>query len=68
MNLKAMREERQISLEELAEAVQVKPRTLRAWEYGEREPDIRHLIALADALQCSIDRLVGRAERSDLPG
>lgn len=60
MDLKALREERHMSLEELARAVQVKPRTLRAWEYGEREPDIAHLIALADALHCTTDQLIGR--------
>lgn len=62
MNLKAMREERKISLEELAEAVHVKPRTVRAWEYGEREPDIPHLIALANHLHCTVDKLIGRNE------
>lgn len=62
MNLKALREERQISLEELAEAIQVKPRTIRSWEYGEREPSIRYLIALANHLHCTVDKLIGRNE------
>lgn len=58
MNLKALRTAHSMSVEALAEAISVKPRQIRAWQYGEREPDIAHLIALADALQCTVDELI----------
>ena len=62
MDLKAIRNERSMSREALAEAVGVSVFTIRNWEQEQREPDIAHLIALANALDCTIDRLVGRTE------
>ncbi len=58
MNLNSIRKNKGISQKELAEAVGVTERRLQGWEYGEREPDIRHLIALADALECTVDQLI----------
>lgn len=68
MELKAIREKRNMSREALAEAIGVSAFTVRNWEQGQREPGIAHLIALADALDCSIDSLVGRRERSEGSG
>lgn len=59
MELKAIRTERNMTRETLAEAVSVSAFTIRNWEQGQREPDIAHLIALADALDCTVDALVG---------
>lgn len=58
MNLNCIRKSKGISRKELAERVGVTERRLEGWEYGEREPDIKHLIALADALECTVDQLV----------
>ena len=58
MNLKAIREARNMSREALAEAVGVSLFTLRNWEQGQREPSIAHLVDLADALGCTVDALV----------
>lgn len=58
MNLNFIRKAKGISQQELAEAVSVTERRLQGWEYGEREPDIQHLIALADALECTVDQLI----------
>lgn len=44
----------------LAETLGVKLRTYQSYEYGEREPDIDGLIALADFFNVSLDELVGR--------
>lgn len=60
MKLKALMEERNMSASELAEALGVSQRRLQSWMYGEREPPIRYLIALADALCCTVDELIGR--------
>ena len=66
MEIKAIRRERSISREALAEAVGVSVFTIRNWEQGQREPSIAHLIKMADFLHCTIDTLVGRTkERGD---
>lgn len=58
MNLNSIRKAKGISQKELAVAVGVTERRLQGWEYGEREPDIRNLIALADTLGCTVDQLI----------
>ncbi|MBR2853933.1 MAG: helix-turn-helix transcriptional regulator [Clostridia bacterium] len=58
MNLKAMMKERKIKARDLAAAIGVTERQVRGWMYGESEPGIRHLIALADALGCTVDQLI----------
>lgn len=68
MNLKEIMAEQKISAKQLSGQIGVSQRRLEGWMYGEREPSIRHLIALADALQCSVDRIVGREEWSDPTG
>ena len=65
MNLKAIRIAKGMQSEELAQAVGVKPRQIRSWEYGEREPSIRLLIALADALGCTVDALIRPKKEGD---
>ena len=60
MKLKALMEERNMSASELAEALGVSRRRLEGWMYGEREPSIRYLIAIADTLNCTVDELIGR--------
>lgn len=60
MKLKALMEERNLSASELAEAIGVSQRRLEGWMYGEREPSIRYLIAIADTLNCTVDELIGR--------
>lgn len=58
MNLNSIRKSKGIGRKELAERVGVTERRLEGWEYGEREPDIKHLIALADAMGCTVDQLI----------
>ena len=62
MNLKAMMKDRKIRAGELAAKIGVTERQIRGWMYGESEPGIRHLIALADALGCTVDRLIRKGE------
>ena len=64
-NIDVMLAIRKMSVSELAERVGVTERRLEGWEYGEREPDIRHLIDLADALECTVDQLVRPGKGGD---
>lgn len=45
---------------ELAEEIGVNQRTVSSWEKGQRWPTLFTALAIADALDCSIDELVGR--------
>ena len=65
MNLKSIRKAKGISQKELAVAIGVTERRLQGWEYGEREPDIQHLISLSDALECTVDQLIRPGEGGD---
>lgn len=58
MNLKAMMKEKKISARELAVKTGATERQIKGWMYGESEPGIRNLIALADALECTLDQLI----------
>lgn len=58
MNLKAMMKERKITAGELAAKIGATERQVKGWMYGESEPGIRHMIALADALECTVDQLI----------
>ncbi len=58
--LAAIRKDRGLSQEEMAERIGVSRQAVSKWESGESFPDIGNLIALADILGVSIDRLVRR--------
>lgn len=47
---------------QVAEAINMPLRTYQRYEYGEREPSMSTLIALADYFDVSIDYLVGRSD------
>ena len=49
-----------LSQESLAEKIQVSRQAVSKWETGEAMPDMTKLIALADALEMSLDALCGR--------
>ena len=49
-----------LSQESLAEKIQVSRQAVSKWETGEAMPDITKLIALADALEMTLDALCGR--------
>jgi len=63
--LKSLREEREISREELAQAIDVSYWTIAKYESGARMPDIPTLIKLSNALNVTVDYLIGRAETED---
>jgi len=49
-----------LSQEELAERIQVSRQSVSKWETGDAMPDFNKLLALADALDISLDELCGR--------
>lgn len=58
-NLKATREKNNISIKQLAEAMEVKTYTITDWETGRSEPSITNLIKLSNYFNVTIDFLVG---------
>ena len=62
MNLKKIRTEKEISQTELAYAIKTNPNNISRYENGEREPDIKTIIAIAKALECTIDELLAESE------
>ena len=48
------------SQEDLAEKIQISRQAVSKWETGDAMPDLPKLLALADALDISLDALCGR--------
>lgn len=59
------RKNRGMSQEALAEKIGVSRQAVSKWETGEAQPDYAKLIALADALEVSLDYLCGREPRAE---
>lgn len=62
VRLKEIRIERGITLKAISEYLGITMRAYQYYESGERYPDLKGLIALADYLDVSIDYLVGRTD------
>ena len=58
VRLKMLREKRGMSVEELAETLEVSQITVYTWELGTRAPNIADLPKIADALELSGIRLL----------
>lgn len=74
-SIRALRRERNMTQEQLAEAMSVSAAAVSKWENGQSVPDIAVLTALADFFEVSLDALVGytaqpsrRAEAVELIG
>lgn len=61
-NLKALREEKGISQQKLAEKIKTNQQNIHRYEHGFYEPDIQTLKLLADFFETSIDYLVGHTD------
>ena len=59
MRIKQVREEKGVSQRQLAEIVGVSAVTVLNWENGIYDPSAKDLIKLSEALDASIDYLVG---------
>ena len=58
--LRELREARGMTQRSVADGIGVQPSTVALLELGLRNPSMRTLIALADLLDCTTDRLLGR--------
>ena len=62
MRLKELRLSKNLSQIALAKSLEISPRNYQRYEYGEREPTVSTLTAIADFFNVSIDYLVGRTD------
>ncbi len=66
--LKAVREEKGLSQTELAAKTGLQPSAVSHFESGRRSPSFDNLRRLADALNVTIDYLLGRSDLRDAAG
>lgn len=62
LRLKEIREDRNLSQQEVATAIETSQTNIARWENGKNEPSYLQLVKLADFYNCSIDFLAGRDE------
>ena len=62
MRLKELREIRQLTHFEVAQAIKTSRTNIGRWEKGENEPSASSLVALADFFEVSTDYLLGRED------
>ncbi len=58
--LKQLREEVDISMNELAKSIGVSNAAICKWEQGIAEPKVTYLIKLSEYFDCTIDYLIGK--------
>lgn len=63
-NLKTLRMQAGISQQQLADVIGVSQQSINKYENHNTEPDIRTLVALADAFNTSVDYLIGHTDIS----
>lgn len=63
--LKALRKEKNLTQEELAEKLNVSNRTVSRWETGNNMPDIGKLIEIADFYEISIPEIIDGERKSE---
>ena len=62
MRLKELREELNLSQNDVAKAINTSQRNIGRWEKGENEPSAGFVILLANFFECSTDYLLGRSD------
>lgn len=65
VKLKALREDRHLSQQDLANILRVKQSAVGNWESGTRVPNMETIGKLADFFDVSIDFLMGRTEKKE---
>ena len=65
-NLKKLRKARNLTQKQVYTAVGMSAIGYQRYEYGDREPEYKKLIALADYFNVSIDYLVGRTDNPEV--
>lgn len=62
--IKKLREEQEISQQELADYLTISRQTISKWELGKSLPDIENVVRIADYFNISVDGLIGRKKAS----
>lgn len=62
IKIKELREDKNLSQEEVAKGINTSQRNIGRWEKEENEPTANFLIKLADYFQVSVDYLLGRTD------
>ncbi|MBP5307757.1 MAG: helix-turn-helix transcriptional regulator [Clostridia bacterium] len=62
LRIKELREEKNLSQKEVADAIKTNQSTVARWENGEHFPSGEFVIKLADLFQCTADYLLGRED------
>lgn len=65
--IRALRKERKLNQEQLAELASLNRVTVAKYESGRIEPGAQALARIADALEVSVDVLLGRSEEKPAP-
>ena len=60
--IRQLRQEKGLTQKGAAAGLEIGYRAYQCYEYNQRSPDIRGLIAIADFFDVSLDYLVGRSE------
>ena len=60
-NVRALREEANLTQKELADRMGTTQRKVSYWESGKIEPDLENLWKICDYFDISIDELIGRS-------
>ena len=61
--LRYLRESKGLTQKDIANGIDIGLHTYQRYEYGEREPQLSTLVALADFYDLSLDELVGRERK-----
>ena len=59
MRLKELREERDLTQDEIATAIETSRTNIGRWEKGLNEPSASHIVKLANFFECTTDYLLG---------
>ena len=62
MRIKELREEKNLSQIELANAIGTSQRNIGRWEKEENDATYTYLVKLADFFSCTLDYLIGRSD------
>ena len=65
-HLLALRQERKLTRQMVADSIGISPRTYQRYENAEREPTLSVLVLLADFYGVSMDYLAGRTDRREV--
>lgn len=60
LSIRVCREQANLTQQQLADSLGVRKSTVCRWELGKREPGANRVLALANAIGCTIDALFGR--------